>query len=51
MLSKLELLVEAGHQLVGKRFTVVCDNILRYTVPINDVCLNKINYVLLLDFL
>jgi len=49
--GELELLTEAGHQLVDKWFIVVCDDIPRHTILKNDVHLDKINHVLLFDFL
>ena len=42
---------EADHQFVDKWFIIVCDEILRHTISKNDVCSDKINHVLLFDFL
>jgi len=50
VLGKLELLIEFGYRLIDKWFVVVCDNTLSYTIPTNDVCLDKINHVLVLNF-
>jgi len=51
MLGELELLAEAGHQLVDKQFIVVCDDMTRHTISKTDVYSDKINHVLLFNFL
>jgi len=51
MLGELELLAKTTHQFVNKRFTVICDNVARHTISKNDVCSDKINHILLFDFL
>jgi len=49
VLGQLELLEEAGHQLVNRWLIVVYDDIPRHTISKND-CSDKINYVLLFCF-
>jgi len=50
MLSKLEFLIEASHQLVKEWFAIVGDDVSRYTIAIDDVSSNKISNILVLDF-
>ena len=51
MLDKFEFLKKANHEVVDKQFAISCVNIPRHTTPIDVVCLDKINNVLLLGFL
>jgi len=50
-LGKFRLLVKAIHQLVNKGFAIIYDDIPRHTILTNDVHSDKINQILLLDFL
>ena len=50
MLSEFEFLTEASHQLVEEWFATVGDDISRHLILVDDVCLHKVDDLLLLDF-
>jgi len=50
MLTKLEFLTKASHQLVEEWLAIVDDDVWRHTISINDMFSNKIDNILLLDF-
>ena len=50
MLGKLELLTQASHKAVEKWFTVVDHDVPRYGIPIDNVCRDKVNDIVLFYF-
>jgi len=49
--GQTELFTKTSHQFVDKQFPIVCHNILRHTISIDEACPDKIKTVLFLDFL
>ena len=47
MLGKLELLTQASHEAVEEWFTVVGDDVPRYTIPIDNVRPYEVNDIFL----
>ena len=49
MLSELELLAEASHQVVQEGLSIIGDNVPRHTIPINNVRPYEVDHIFFFD--